>query len=237
MTRRAPNAFSLVELLVVISIVALLISLLLPGLGRAREAARSTACMAKLRQIGAAFVTYAGTFKDQIAIAHHSEPDAPGVSFGWGHRLAVAMGYGDRPSATRTKLQNAGPAGPFWCPSMPPSSAQAPRWRSKFTYARNATFLQSTFPHPHEPHYFRELRRPSAIMLAMEHTHYNPVTNTGNHTRVYYLNDENGLLSIITPHDKTNNVLFADGHVANIRAVDPVATFHYLQIGRDFWFK
>jgi prepilin-type N-terminal cleavage/methylation domain-containing protein len=56
--RRGRRAFSLVELLVVIGIVALLVSLLLPVLSRAREAAESVKCRSNLRQLGQANSMY-----------------------------------------------------------------------------------------------------------------------------------------------------------------------------------
>src|SRR5205823_7627976 len=61
---RAPDrGFTLVELLVVIGIIALLISILLPSLRKARESARTAACLSNLRQIGQGSAIYASQFK------------------------------------------------------------------------------------------------------------------------------------------------------------------------------
>lgn len=56
--RSSRRAFSLIELLVVIGIIALLLAILLPILASARRAARATACMAALQQWGASFQVY-----------------------------------------------------------------------------------------------------------------------------------------------------------------------------------
>jgi prepilin-type N-terminal cleavage/methylation domain-containing protein len=53
-----PRAFTLIELLVVIAIIGILASLLLPVLGRSKQAARSAACLSNLHQIGIALELY-----------------------------------------------------------------------------------------------------------------------------------------------------------------------------------
>jgi len=77
-----PYGFTLVELLVVISIIALLIALLLPSLSAAREQARRLSCLSNVRQKAIASVTYAIDYNGFI-MADPLGRGRVGQNFGW----------------------------------------------------------------------------------------------------------------------------------------------------------
>lgn len=68
-SRHGAGAFTLVELLVVISIIALLIALLLPALAVARDQARTVQCASDQRQLKLATFVYANDFDDRTPLA------------------------------------------------------------------------------------------------------------------------------------------------------------------------
>ena len=72
------NGFTLIELLVVIAIIAILAAILFPVFGRAKEAAKKTACLSNARQIGMAVKMYTGDHDDTMPIfyAYNSRPPA-----------------------------------------------------------------------------------------------------------------------------------------------------------------
>ena len=78
---RLRRAFSLIELLVVISIITLLMGILLPALSKARDTAIILKCAAQQKQIGIAFSVYYNDHDDRVPYAEHATPEGNNFSY------------------------------------------------------------------------------------------------------------------------------------------------------------
>jgi type II secretory pathway pseudopilin PulG len=128
--RQSASAFTLVELLVVIGIIALLISILLPALRAAREAGNRASCLSNLRQIHQGLQMYANQYKDEVTLSYSSGGGAGnGVASGanyWLTRTASAAAKDPDTNRVRffglgfllkTRIIKEGSGGVFYCKS------------------------------------------------------------------------------------------------------------------------
>ena len=114
--KRNPKAFTLIELLVVIAIIALLLSILLPSLRKAKQAALNVVCKSNLRQCSLVFSMYTEDHNDSYNEGYSFDPTGGTRNNWW--MDAGRLYYDDIgefrccPTATRPVLNKDGSDGP-----------------------------------------------------------------------------------------------------------------------------
>lgn len=216
------KAFTLVELLVVIGIIALLISILLPALNKARAAAIQTQCMSNHRQLMLGMQMYVTDNDGWGPLAERSAKDEKGNTI-W-HRWFKEPYIGKYIGNRTVQHDRAQTTDLVYCAAHPRTGGHDNIGIGiNFRYgARIARVDKPTNPNKVEQVKYTSIRTPSDMIVLVDissnyrwEKYYfnepNPANATGNNA--------SGMVAY--RHGKNTVVSFADGHVGSFTAVDP----------------
>lgn len=153
------RGFTLIELLVVIAIIALLIGVLLPALGRARESGRNIKCQSNMRGLGQALHAYANDYKGLFPPVLHNvpDPDTGKLSMQWYDEARIGKylpQYDSTNISDANSRSNTVGGGIMACPNHPAAgrsyalnywSSCASRWNNDPTTGRVRYYRPGTF--------------------------------------------------------------------------------------------
>ncbi len=218
------NGFTLVELLVVISIISLLMAVLLPALTGARRQARRGVCSSNMRQICLAFNAYAQDNSDWIVVAKDIRID--GV---WNFELLRYISKKWTGGFDSAKV--------WFCPEdKDPFPLGLPAYwhdESLTSYAENGLYISSTMLGllklgPAGGYKFMEVRQSSSAILLMETSYWGNVYDWDSTAIQNYggvIKDGHHRETSAFFHNGAMDVLYVDGHVGAIKGKKVTETY------------